>query len=203
MDQGGAVREQLYHLLKDEEDVHFAYGAARGGGVRSAARGMAAAKFCLTIAGDTPSSNRLFDAIARRCVPVVVSDDIELPFEDVLDYGEFCVFVPAADALRKGFLVELLRGFRRGEWRRMWERLNQVAGHFAYQFPSQKDDAVQMIWGAVARKLPSLRLALHRESRFRRSSWRRRRSSPEDAQFFRDTAGEVGDGRRIKNSSVS
>ncbi|CAA6665178.1 unnamed protein product [Spirodela intermedia] len=127
---GGAVREQLYHLLKDEEDVHFAYGAARGLGVRSAARGMATARFCLTIAGDTPSSNRLFDAIARRCVPVVISNDLELPFEDVLDYAEFCVFVPAADALRRGFLVELLR-----------------AGHFEYQFPSQKDGAVQMIWG--------------------------------------------------------
>ncbi|KAJ6873497.1 hypothetical protein NC651_032389 [Populus alba x Populus x berolinensis] len=54
---------------------------------------MASSKFCLNIAGDTPSSNRLFDAIASQCVPVIISDGIELPFEDVLDYSEFGIFV--------------------------------------------------------------------------------------------------------------
>jgi hypothetical protein len=37
-------------------------------------------------AGDTPSSSRIYDAIANLCIPVIVSDDIELPFEDLLDY---------------------------------------------------------------------------------------------------------------------
>ncbi|KAJ6686562.1 EXOSTOSIN FAMILY-LIKE PROTEIN [Salix purpurea] len=80
---GGAIRQELYYLLKDEKDVHFTFGTYRGNGIRKAAQGMASSKFCLNIAGDTPSSNRLFDAIASRCVPVIISDDIELPFEDV------------------------------------------------------------------------------------------------------------------------
>jgi hypothetical protein len=49
----------------------------------------------------------------------------------------------------------------------MWKRLKEVDKHFEYQFPSQKDDAVQMIWQALARKVPSIRLKAHR---FRRSS---------------------------------
>lgn len=42
--------------------------------------------FCLSPAGDTPSSARLFDAIVSGCIPVIVSDELELPFEGILDY---------------------------------------------------------------------------------------------------------------------
>ncbi|CAO2172932.1 unnamed protein product [Urochloa humidicola] len=166
---GGKVRQKLYQLLKDERDVRFSYGSVRQNGIRRATAGMTASKFCLTIAGDTPSSNRLFDAITSHCVPVVVSDDIELPFEDVLDYSEFCVFVRAADAAKKGFLLRLLRGISRDEWTAMWGRLKEVARHFEYQFPSRRGDAVQMIWGAVVRKMHSVKLQLHKRGRFQRT----------------------------------
>lgn len=164
--QGGMIRQELYQILKDEKDVHFTYGSARGGGIRNAGHGMASSRFCLNIAGDTPSSNRLFDAIVSHCVPVIISDEIELPFEDVLDYSEFCVFVRASDAVRKGFLLRLLRGVDRDEWTRMWRRLQQIAHHFEYQYPSRDGDAVQMIWQAVAHKLSPLRLELNKERRY-------------------------------------
>ncbi|KAF8772921.1 hypothetical protein HU200_005319 [Digitaria exilis] len=166
---GGKVRQKLYGLLKDERDVHFMYGSVRQNGIRRATVGMSTSKFCLNIAGDTPSSNRLFDAIVSHCVPVIISDDIELPFEDVLDYSEFCVFVRAADAAKKGFLLRLLRGVSRDEWTRMWRRLKEVARHFEYQYPSRSGDAVQMIWGAVARKMHSVKLQLHKRGRFQRT----------------------------------
>ncbi|KAJ6831764.1 putative arabinosyltransferase ARAD1 [Iris pallida] len=165
----GIIRQQLYQLLRDKKDVHFTYGSARGNGIRRAGQGMASSRFCLSIAGDTPSSNRLFDAIASHCVPVVVSDDIELPFEDVLDYSEFAVFVRAADAVREGFLLDLLRGISREEWTGMWRKLRSVAHHFEYRFPSREGDAVQMIWEAVARKLPPLRFKINKERRFLRN----------------------------------
>ncbi|GJN11813.1 hypothetical protein PR202_ga30037 [Eleusine coracana subsp. coracana] len=168
---GGKVRAKLYQLLKGEKDVHFTYGNVRqNNGIRRATAGMSSSKFCLNIAGDTPSSNRLFDAIVSHCLPVVVSDDIELPFEDVLDYSEFCVFVRAADAARKGFLLRLLRGMPRDEWTRMWTRLKEVARHFEYQYPSRPGDAVNMIWAAVARKMHSVKLQLHKRSRFIQST---------------------------------
>ncbi|CAL5001908.1 unnamed protein product [Urochloa decumbens] len=167
---GGKVRQKLYQMLKDERDVRFSYGSVRQNGIRRATAGMSASKFCLNIAGDTPSSNRLFDAIASHCVPVVVSDDIELPFEDVLDYSEFCVFVRAADAAKKGFLLRLLRGISRDEWTVMWGRLKEVARHFEYQYPSRRGDAVQMVWGAVARKMHNVKLQLHKRGRFQRTA---------------------------------
>lgn len=160
------IRQKLYQLLKDEKDVHFTYGSVRQNGVKNSSKGMANSKFCLNIAGDTPSSNRLFDAIVSHCVPVIISDEIELPFEDVLDYSEFCVFVRATDAVRERFLVQVLRGIGREEWERMWRRLRKVARHFEYGFPSFEGDAVDMIWGAVHRKISAIRLDMHRRSRF-------------------------------------
>ncbi|KAL5231812.1 hypothetical protein ABZP36_030588 [Zizania latifolia] len=172
---GGRVRQKLYQLIKDEKDVHFTYGSVRQNGIRRATKGMASSKFCLNIAGDTPSSNRLFDAIASHCVPVVISDNIELPFEDVMDYSEFCVFVRASDAVKKGFLLNLLRGITQDEWTAMWRRLKEVAHHFEYQYPSQPGDAVQMIWGAVARKMHFVKLQLHKSGRYQRTQSESRR----------------------------
>ncbi|KAF8378448.1 hypothetical protein HHK36_029788 [Tetracentron sinense] len=167
--QGGAIRQELYYLLKDEKDVHFTFGSIRGNGTSRTGQGMASSKFCLNIAGDTPSSNRLFDAIASHCVPVVISDEIELPFEDVLDYSKFCIFVQASDAVKEGFLLNLLRGIKREKWNEMWERLKEIVHHFEYQYPSQPGDSIGMIWEAVSRKISSIRFRLHRQNRFRRS----------------------------------
>ncbi|CAI9757539.1 unnamed protein product [Fraxinus pennsylvanica] len=166
---GGAIRQVLYYLLKDEKDIYFAFGSVQANGIKQAGKGMASSKFCLNIAGDTPSSNRLFDAIASHCVPVIISDEIELPFEDVLDYSEFCVFVRASDAVKKGYLLNLLRGIKQENWTKMWERLKNISRHFEYQYPSQPGDAVDMIWQTVSRKKLATQLSVHRKNRYSRS----------------------------------
>ncbi|KAF8089883.1 hypothetical protein N665_0495s0030 [Sinapis alba] len=168
---GGFVRHELYYLLKEEKDVHFSFGSVQNHGISKAGEGMRSSKFCLNIAGDTPSSNRLFDAIASHCIPVIISDDIELPYEDVLNYNEFCIFVRASDALKKGFLLGLVRSIGREEWNKMWRRLKEVERYFDLRFPG-KDDVgdygVQMIWRAVARKAPLVKMKVHRFQRFTR-----------------------------------
>lgn len=166
--QGGFARQELFYLLKDEKDVHFSFGTVQKDGIQKATRGMHSSKFCLNIAGDTPSSNRLFDAIASHCVPVIISDDIELPYEDVLDYSEFCVFVRTADAIKEKFLINLIRSIGRDDWTRMWARLKEVENFFEFQYPSKEGDAVQMIWQAVARKVPAIRMKVHKSRRFSR-----------------------------------
>ncbi|KAG8388687.1 hypothetical protein BUALT_Bualt02G0151300 [Buddleja alternifolia] len=166
---GGAIRQELYYLLKDEKDVHFTFGSVQSNGINLAGKGMASSKFCLNIAGDTPSSNRLFDAIASHCVPVIISDEIELPFEDVLDYSEFCIFVRSADAVKKGYLLNLLRSVKREKWTRMWRRLKEISEHFEYQYPSRDSDAVDMIWQSVWRKKMLTELNVHRKNRYSRS----------------------------------
>mgnify|MGYP004713373497 CR=1 FL=1 len=167
--QGGIIRQELYYLLKDEKDVHFTFGSIGSNGIKQASRGMALSKFCLNIAGDTPSSNRLFDAIASHCVPVIISDEIELPFEDILDYSEFCIFIRASEAVKSGYLLNLLRGIERDKWTKMWEKLKDIASHYEYQYPSRPGDAVDMIWQAVSRKISGVKSSVHRKTRYERT----------------------------------
>ncbi|CAJ2671952.1 unnamed protein product [Trifolium pratense] len=185
---GGYARQELFYLLKDEKDVHFSFGSVQKGGVRKSTDGMRSSKFCLNIAGDTPSSNRLFDAIASHCVPVIISDQIELPYEDVLDYSEFCIFVRTRDALKKKFLIDFMRSIGKDEWTRMWNRLKEVEKFFEFQFPSKEGDAVQMIWQAVARKVPFIKLKTNRSRRFFRSVYGNKdkghKSIPAPANFW-------------------
>uniref|UniRef100_A0A1J3CDU4 Putative arabinosyltransferase ARAD1 n=1 Tax=Noccaea caerulescens TaxID=107243 RepID=A0A1J3CDU4_NOCCA len=166
---GGSIRKELYNLLKDEKDVHFAFGTVKGNGTKQTGKGMASSKFCLSIAGDTPSSNRLFDSIVSHCVPVIVSDQIELPFEYTLDYSGFSVFVHSSEAVKKGVLVNLLRGITEDQWKKKWERLKEVVGYFEYRFPSKTGDSVDMIWSAVSHTVSSLQFSVHRKNRYRRS----------------------------------
>ncbi|KAL8467745.1 hypothetical protein ACS0TY_031115 [Phlomoides rotata] len=166
---GGIIRQELYYMLKNETDVHFSFGTYQKDGVKQASKGMQSSKFCLNIAGDTPSSNRLFDAIASHCVPVIISDEIELPYEDVLNYSEFSVFVSTSDALKEKFLLNLVRNISKEEWTRMWKRLQEIEHYYEYQYPSKQDDAVQMIWQAVSRKVSGFKLKIHRERRFFRT----------------------------------
>jgi hypothetical protein len=51
----------------------------------------------------------------------------------------------------------------------MWNRLKEVEKFFEFQFPSKEGDAVQMIWQAVARKVPFIKLKTNRSRRFFRS----------------------------------
>ncbi|KAL3575644.1 hypothetical protein D5086_023745 [Populus alba] len=106
---GGKIRDMLFQLLEKEEDVLISHGTQSRESRRTATRGMHTSKFCLNPAGDTPSACRLFDSIVSLCVPLIVSDSIELPFEDVIDYRKIAIFVDTESSIKPGYLVKLLR----------------------------------------------------------------------------------------------
>ncbi|KAJ6884734.1 arabinosyltransferase ARAD1 [Populus alba x Populus x berolinensis] len=107
--RGGIVRGNLWDLLVNEPGVIMEEGFPNATGREQSIRGMRTSEFCLHPAGDTPTSCRLFDAIQSLCIPVIVSDNIELPFEGMVDYTEFSVFVAADDALKPTWLMGHLR----------------------------------------------------------------------------------------------
>ncbi|CAI5463477.1 unnamed protein product [Closterium sp. Yama58-4] len=160
---GGAVRDALFKSLEQEKDMILREGTPTVEGRRATRAGMRTSQFCLHPAGDTPSACRMFDAIVNLCVPVVVSDDIELPFEDVLDYREFAVFVPTVKAVRKGYLGKLLRSRKmQSRLPAMQQRLREVRHFFEWD---AEDGTVNQVWRRVAAKLPAIREMIHRERR--------------------------------------
>lgn len=164
---GGQIRHELYLLLKDDPGVRFTTGNTALDGFESAAVAMRSSKFCLNMAGDTPSSNRLFDSIVSHCVPVIISDDIELPFEDDLDYSQFCIFVRSFDALHPRLHHQHAPQRDDHTVMQLLENLLQVQHHFEYQHPTKPYDAINMLWKAIGRRLPTINFNIHRGRRFK------------------------------------
>ncbi|KAL3690919.1 hypothetical protein R1sor_004570 [Riccia sorocarpa] len=163
----GIVRTKLANIIRNETGVRFEEGIRNETGFLQATEGMRNSKFCLDPAGDTPSSCRLFDAIVSHCVPVILSDKIELPFEADLDYTSFALFYSVEESLQPGWLLSQLRNVSQVQWLQMWNRLKEVSHHFEYQFPSKKNDAVSMIWKQLHRKIPAMKLKIHRKERLK------------------------------------
>lgn len=158
--EGGKIRNLLFQLLENEEDVVVKHGAQSRESRRAASHGMHISKFCLNPAGDTPSACRLFDSIVSLCVPVIISDDIELPFEDVIDYRKIAIFVESTVALKPGYLVSMLRAISDERILEYQKELKEVKHYFEYG-----SSTVNEIWRQVAQKLPLIKLMINRDKR--------------------------------------
>lgn len=165
--RGGQVREKLWDLLVSESGVVMEEGFPNATGREQSIRGMRTSEFCLHPAGDTPTSCRLFDAIQSLCIPVIVSDNIVLPFEGTIDYSDFSVFVAVSDALTPNWLVTHLRSIpskKRDEFR---QKMSEVQPVFEYETGNPgsighipPDGAVNHIWEKVHQKLPAIKEAI-------------------------------------------
>jgi len=160
--EGGKIRDLLFQLLENEEDVIVRHGTQSRENRRAATKGMHTSKFCLNPAGDTPSACRLFDSIVSLCVPVIISDSIELPFEDVIDYRKIAIFVDTASALKPGFLISTLRSITTERILEYQRELKEVKHYFEY---GQPDGTVNEIWRQVSQKLPLIKLMVNRDKR--------------------------------------
>ncbi|GJN01371.1 hypothetical protein PR202_ga18636 [Eleusine coracana subsp. coracana] len=169
---GGLVREKLWDLLGNEPDIVMEEGFPNATGREQSIKGMRSSEFCLHPAGDTPTSCRLFDAIASLCIPVIVSDEVELPFEGMIDYTEFSIFVSVSNALRPGWLTNYLRNISKQQKDEFRRNLAHVQHIFEYDISYSSsnglvppDGAVSYIWKKIHQKSPMIREAVTREKR--------------------------------------
>ncbi|KAG9158088.1 hypothetical protein Leryth_000247, partial [Lithospermum erythrorhizon] len=126
--------------------------------------------FCLDPAGDTPSSARLFDAIVSGCIPVIVSDELELPFEGILDYRKIALFVSSEDATQPGQLLAYLKTIGATQIREMQMNLAKYSRHFLYSHPAQPLGPEDLTWRMMAGKLVNIKLHTRRLQRIVKGS---------------------------------
>ena len=107
----GEVRELVaFQVLENEEDGIMKHGAPSQTNQHLASQGIHSSKFCLDPVGSTLASCQLFDAVVSMCVPVIVSGkNIELPFENFMDYRKIAISVDSTSAVKQGFLVTMLK----------------------------------------------------------------------------------------------
>ncbi|KMZ59334.1 UDP-beta-L-Ara: arabinan alpha-1,5-L-arabinosyltransferase, family GT47 [Zostera marina] len=160
--EGGKIRDSLFKILEEQKDVVIKHGTQSRVSRRLATQGMHSSKFCLHPAGDTPSACRLFDAIISLCIPVIISDYIELPFEDAIDYEKIAIFVDTETALVPGYLTNMLRKISTDRILQYQTQLQAVRHYFDY---GHGNGAVHEIWRQISLKVPLIKLMINRDRR--------------------------------------
>lgn len=124
--------------------------------------GMTSSTFCLVPKGDTPTSRRLFDAIVAGCIPIIVSDEIFLPFDGFLDWGKFAIKVQEKDVLEAAgsrTIADYIERIPKETIQEMQVYLRSVRDDFIYgrgsPLSKQPGRCIDNILLAVARAGPS------------------------------------------------
>lgn len=162
---GGKIRSKLVEELSGADGVLIEEGTAGEAGKATAQNGMRKSIFCLSPAGDTPSSARLFDAIVSGCIPVIISDELELPFEGIIDYRKMALFVSSSNALKPGWLLSYLQGIGPSEIKEKQRYLAKYSRHFLYSSPAQPFGPEDLTWRMIAGKLVNIKLHTRRSQR--------------------------------------
>ena len=87
------------------------------------------ARFCLCPRGVAGWAPRVFDAIGMGCIPVLITDYTIFPFESLLDYTKFAVFVRESEV---PVLQDILRGIPLERMEEMQLALKIVRTSFLY-----------------------------------------------------------------------
>lgn len=114
---------------------------------------MQRAIFCLCPLGWAPWSPRLVEAVIFGCIPVIIADDIVLPFADAIPWTDIGIFVSEKDVPMLDTILTTISPEQILEKQRL---LASPAMKQAMLFPAPPvpGDAFHQILNGLARKLP-------------------------------------------------
>eukprot|EP00854_Cymbomonas_tetramitiformis_P003377 gene3377-4250_t len=105
--------------------------------------------FCLCPRGWSPWTLRAYQAMMAGCIPVILADEIEFPFESTLDWSRLTVKIAERDSEKT---LEILRAISTEEIQAKQEAITQVWRMVSYPIPSRPDDAFHSILRELGRK---------------------------------------------------
>lgn len=127
---GPKIREQMLGW-RNEPDLFISEFTA----LNSMHAAMGSSKFCFIPRGKSGWSLRFFESLFTNCVPVLLSDQWELPFEEFLDLSEVVIKWPASDT--KG-LLDYLRSIPDAVIEKYMAKAREI--RCWYQYPPKKID---------------------------------------------------------------
>ncbi|KAE8010495.1 hypothetical protein FH972_006863 [Carpinus fangiana] len=99
-------------------------------------------KFCICPGGSQVNSARITDSIHYGCVPVILSNYYDLPFNDILDWHKFAVVLKENDVYQ---LKQILKDIPDAEFVALHKNLVKVQRHYQWNSPPIKYDAFHMV----------------------------------------------------------
>ncbi|XP_024024998.1 probable beta-1,4-xylosyltransferase IRX10 [Morus notabilis] len=109
------------------------------------------AKFCLAPRGESSWTLRFYESFFVECVPVIMSDQIELPFQNVIDYTQISIKWPSTRIGPE--LLEYLESIPDKDIETMISHGRQVRCLWAYAPESSPCSAMQGIMWELQRKV--------------------------------------------------
>lgn len=99
-------------------------------------------KFCICPGGSQVNSARIAESIHYGCVPVILSDYYDLPFNDILNWRKFAVILKESDVYQ---LKDRLKAISNEEFIALHRNLIKVQKHYFWNTPPVRYDAFHMV----------------------------------------------------------
>ncbi|KAI7745301.1 hypothetical protein M8C21_017222, partial [Ambrosia artemisiifolia] len=99
-------------------------------------------KFCICPGGSQVNSARIADSIHYGCIPVILSNYYDLPFNDILDWSKFSVVLKEKDVYD---LKQILKDISNEQFVTLHNNLVQIQKHFQWNTPPIPYDAFHMV----------------------------------------------------------
>ncbi|KAH7567981.1 hypothetical protein JRO89_XS07G0205600 [Xanthoceras sorbifolium] len=109
------------------------------------------AKFCLAPRGESSWTLRFYESYFVECVPVILSDEAEFPFQNVIDYSQISIKWPSNRIGPQ--LLEYLASISDEDIERMIDHGRQVRCLWVYAPESEQCSAMQGIIWELQRKV--------------------------------------------------
>ena len=142
------IRIHMEHHFKNETDVVFSE-ATRDCNRDCYRDKMSRSTFCLCPRGWSPWTLRAYQAMMAGCIPVIIADEIEFPYESRLDWSQMTVKIAEKDANNTIKILRTLTDEQIDAKRRMidkhWRKV-------AWQQPSKPGDAFHTVMEELGTK---------------------------------------------------
>ncbi|VFQ64723.1 unnamed protein product [Cuscuta campestris] len=140
----GRVRPRLikYWSDKDESIKIYAVLPNSVSKTMSYAEHMKSSKYCICPMGFEVNSPRIVEAIYYECVPVIIADNLVLPFNEVLNWTAFSVNIAEKDIPK---LKDILLGIPMNHYLTMQNNVKKLQKHFLWNSRPTRYDLFHMI----------------------------------------------------------
>ncbi|KAL3830162.1 hypothetical protein ACJIZ3_018964 [Penstemon smallii] len=145
------VREKLLQVWGNDSEISVHFGRIN----TSYSEELLTSKFCLHVKGYEVNTARIGDALYYGCVPVIIANHYDLPFQDILNWKSFSIVVATLDI---PLLKKILREIRVEEYLILRNNVLKVREHFQWHSSAVDYDAFYLTMYELWVRRSSLRL---------------------------------------------